>query len=215
MSMRLNHLTVSHAGTALVDVSALDFEPGLPVTIVGESGSGKSLLAHAIMGTLPSNLLARGSMHRGRPKLRPGRPDKPAQLWGPVMALLPQEPALALDPTMRAREQVAEGARVLQHGQTGSAAYSRSPAGLPRTRTRTRGVPAHPLRRYGPTGRVRRRHHRQRPCPDSDEPSKGLDQQARADLEELLKRHLDGGGILSPSPTIWTWRGNSAATSLS
>jgi peptide/nickel transport system ATP-binding protein len=59
MSMRLNHLVVSHADGTLVDVGTLDFERGRPVTIVGESGSGKSLLAHAIMGTLLANLTAR------------------------------------------------------------------------------------------------------------------------------------------------------------
>ena len=62
MSMRLNHLTSATPAPSWSRSSGLDFEPGVPVTIVGESGSGKSLLAHAIMGTLPANLMARGSL---------------------------------------------------------------------------------------------------------------------------------------------------------
>ncbi|MDQ4046387.1 MAG: ATP-binding cassette domain-containing protein, partial [Actinomycetota bacterium] len=62
MTMRLSHLAVSSGGTTLVDVENLHFARGQAVTIVGESGSGKSLLAHAIMGTLPANLTLRGSL---------------------------------------------------------------------------------------------------------------------------------------------------------
>ncbi|HSO90675.1 MAG TPA: ATP-binding cassette domain-containing protein, partial [Arthrobacter sp.] len=108
--MHLFNLTVTHAGTVLVEVSGLDFEPGVPVTIVGESGSGKSLLAHSVMGTLPANLLARGSLTVDGQSYDLADRANRRRLWGPVMALLPQEPTLALDPTMRTREQVAEGA---------------------------------------------------------------------------------------------------------
>ena len=95
MSMRLFHLSVTHAGAVLVDVSGLDFEPGVPVTIVGESGSGKSLLAHAIMGTLPANLQAQGRLAVDGQSCDLADRTSRHRLWGTVMALLPQEPGRA------------------------------------------------------------------------------------------------------------------------
>lgn len=196
MSMRLNQLTVSHNGTVLVDVSALDFEPGRPVTIVGESGSGKSLLAHAIMGTLPANLAARGSLSLdGRNYGLADRTNR-RPLWGRVMALLPQEPVLALDPTMRAREQVAEGARTFpvdRRNARRTAGTLLSSLGLAHAsaafpHTLSGGMAQRVAFAAATIGNA--------PVLIADEPSKGLDQQARAELAELLKRHLDGGGIL-------------------
>ncbi len=196
MSMRLNHLTVSHNGAALVDVSALDFEPGRPVTIVGESGSGKSLLAHAIMGSLPANLTARGNLTvDGQSHDLADRANR-RRLWGRVMALLPQEPVLALDPTMRAREQVAEGARTFP---TDKRAARRTAGTLLASLGLGHATGAFPHTLSG--GMAQRVAFAaatigNAPVLIADEPSKGLDQQARAELAELLKRHLDGGGIL-------------------
>ncbi|MFF2242829.1 ABC transporter ATP-binding protein [Arthrobacter sp. NPDC058130] len=196
MSMRLNHLTVSHAGTTLAEVSALDFEPGCPVTIVGESGSGKSLLAHAIMGTLPANLTARGSLTLDGQSYDLADRANRRRLWGRQMALLPQEPALALDPTMRAREQVAEGARTFPTDKRAarrtagtllaSLGLGQASAAFPHTLSG--GMAQRVAFAAATIGNA--------PVLIADEPSKGLDQQARTALEELLKRHLDGGGIL-------------------
>ena len=196
MSMRLNHLTVSHAGTVLVEVSGLDFEPGVPVTIVGESGSGKSLLAHAIMGTLPANLMARGSLTVGRASYDLSDRTNRRGLWGPVMALLPQEPGLALDPTMRAREQVAEGAASFitdRRGARRSAGALLASLGLGHAseafpHTLSGGMAQRVAFAAATIGGA--------PVLIADEPSKGLDRQARTELAELLKRHLAGGGIL-------------------
>lgn len=196
MSMRLNQLAVSHAGTVLVDVSALEFEPGRPVTIVGESGSGKSLLAHAIMGTLPANLTARGSLTVNGRSYDLAEQANRRRLWGREMALLPQEPALSLDPTMRAREQVAEGARTFQTDKRAarrtagtllaSLGLGQASAAFPHTLSG--GMAQRVAFAAATIGNA--------PVLIADEPSKGLDQQARTGLEELLKRHLDGGGIL-------------------
>ena len=114
MSMRVNNLTVTCADKVLADVAGLTFESGRPVTIVGESGSGKSLLAHAIMGTLPANLTARGSLYMDSRTYDLEDRTNRRSLWGRTMSLLPQEPVLALDPTMRAREQVAEASLLLR-----------------------------------------------------------------------------------------------------
>ncbi|MDP9984005.1 peptide/nickel transport system ATP-binding protein [Pseudarthrobacter oxydans] len=196
MSMRLNDLTVTHAGTVLVDVAGLDFEPGVPVTIVGESGSGKSLLAHAIMGTLPANLLARGGLSvDGRSYDLADRGNR-RHLWGPVMALLPQEPGLALDPTMRTREQVAEGAATFATDKRSarraagtllaSLGLGHAAAAFPHTLSG--GMAQRVAFAAATIGGA--------PVLIADEPSKGLDRQSRTELAELLKRHLGGGGIL-------------------
>ena len=196
MSMRLDHLTVSHGETTLVEVSGVDFEPGRPATIVGESGSGKSLLAHAIMGTLPANLTARGRLTIDGHSYDLADPANRRRLWGPVMALLPQEPVLALDPTMRALEQVAEGAgtfstdkraaRSTAAGLLASLGLGRASAAFPHTLSG--GMAQRVAFAAATIGKA--------PVLIADEPSKGLDRQARAELAELLKRHLAGGGIL-------------------
>ena len=196
MSMHLPHLRVTHAGTVLVDVAGLDFEPGVPVTIVGESGSGKSLLAHAIMGTLPANLLARGSLTVDGQRYDLADRANRRRLWGPVMALLPQEPGLALDPTMRTREQVAEGAASFS---TDKRSARRSAGALLASLGLGHASAAFPHTLSG--GMAQRVAFAAAtiggaPVLIADEPSKGLDRLARAELADLLKRHLDGGGIL-------------------
>ena len=196
MSMRLFHLSVTHAGTVLVDVSGLDFEPGVPVTIVGESGSGKSLLAHAIMGTLPANLKAQGRLAVDGQSYDLADRTNRHRLWGPVMALLPQEPGRALDPTMRAQEQVAEGAASFAADKNAarrsagallaSLGLGHASAAFPHTLSG--GMAQRVAFAAATIGGAR--------VLIADEPSKGLDRRARAELAEILKRHLDGGGIL-------------------
>lgn len=97
-------------GRALVDACSFSLHAGERLTLVGESGAGKSLLAQAIMGTLPPALQASGSIaidgistHGQRERTRP--------LWGRTVMMLPQEPGTALNPLMPVHSQVAEAAR--------------------------------------------------------------------------------------------------------
>ena len=196
MSMRLNNLAVTHRDATLVDVANLDFERGRPITIVGESGSGKSLLAHAIMGSLPAPLTAQGSLAMDGQTYNLAEAGSRRKLWGPVMSLLPQEPMLALDPTMRAREQVAEGARSFT---TDKRAARQSAGTLLTSLGLGRATGAYPHTLSG--GMAQRVAFAAAtiggaPVLIADEPSKGLDERARADLAGLLKRHIDGAGIL-------------------
>lgn len=196
MSMRLNGLTVTHRHATLVDVANLDFERGRPVTIVGESGSGKSLLAHAIMGTLPSALTAQGSLVTDGQAYNLAEAGNRRELWGPVMSLLPQEPMLALDPTMRARDQVAEGASSFA---TDKKTSRQSAVTLLTSLGLGRATAAYPHTLSG--GMAQRVAFAAAtiggaPILIADEPSKGLDGRALAELAGLLKRHVDGGGIL-------------------
>lgn len=97
-------------GRMLLQGCSFELRAGERLTLVGESGAGKSLLAQAIMGTLPGVMQASGQVqivgretHGQRALTQP--------LWGTQIVMLPQEPWTALNPVMRLRTQVAEAGR--------------------------------------------------------------------------------------------------------
>lgn len=75
---------------------------GEVLAVVGSSGSGKSLLAHAILGILPSNAKLAGNMEYNGKKLTQGIKEK---IRGKEIALVPQSTTY-LDPLMRISNQV-------------------------------------------------------------------------------------------------------------
>ncbi|WP_148573503.1 ABC transporter ATP-binding protein [Nocardioides caldifontis] len=187
---------VRHGTTTLVDVADLRIDAGHALTIVGESGSGKSVLAHALMGTLPPELVAEGTLEVG--SLRFDLADRGGRrhLWGRRMALLPQEPALALDPTMRVRHQVAEGAAVWKPRAASAlrlADERLDHLGLAGARS------AYPHTLSG--GMAQRVAYAAATIGGAqllivDEPSKGLDGDAVDRLAGLLAAHVEAGGLL-------------------
>ena len=100
----------TQAEQVLLSDASLSLMRGQRLTIVGESGAGKSLLAQAIMGTLPKELIASGSIHIAQHATH-GKRHLTEPLWGHTVAMLPQEPWNALSPLMRMGSQVAESAR--------------------------------------------------------------------------------------------------------
>ena len=80
---------------------------GERVAVVGSSGSGKSLLAHAILGLLPSNAMCSGEFFFLQEPLTPERMEK---LRGKEIALVPQS-VTYLDPLMKVGKQVRRGRR--------------------------------------------------------------------------------------------------------
>ncbi|ADY57371.1 oligopeptide/dipeptide ABC transporter, ATPase subunit [Syntrophobotulus glycolicus DSM 8271] len=81
---------------------SIQIQAGEILAIVGSSGSGKSLLAHAILGILPSNARVSGSLkYRGR-ELTSSRQEK---LRGRELVLVPQS-VTYLDPLMKIGAQV-------------------------------------------------------------------------------------------------------------
>lgn len=105
--------SVSAATGEIVAPVSFSLKAGRPFTILGETGSGKSLLAQAIIGVLPEGLTATGTVTIDGQVLSLAEPKRFRPLWGRKVGVLPQEPWLALDPTMVALEQVAEGHRYL------------------------------------------------------------------------------------------------------
>lgn len=72
------------------------------LAVVGSSGSGKSLLAHAILGILPSNATTEGTIIYNGEKLTEKRKEK---LRGKEIVLIPQS-VNYLDPLMKVSNQV-------------------------------------------------------------------------------------------------------------
>ena len=86
---------------------SLSLLPGQVTAVVGSSGSGKSLLAHAILGLLPYNSRAEGTiLYRGEPLTR----RRAEALRGREIVLIPQG-VTYLDPLRKVGPQVRRGRR--------------------------------------------------------------------------------------------------------
>lgn len=181
-------------GAALVRGVSLTARPGVPLTLLGETGSGKSLVLAAAMGVLAPALRAEGSVRLDGVELLGAPAPVLRRLWGRRLALLPQEPWLALDPTMRALGQVAEVFRVVR--------------GLPRAEARAEAGAllaalglAEAGRRFpfqlsgGMAQRVALAVLRAADAPVllADEPTKGLDAARRDEAALRLREEADRG----------------------
>ena len=107
--LEVRNLRILAGSTVLVQDASFRLDSSQSLTLLGETGSGKSLLAQAIMGNLPAGLDASGTIVVFGEESAAGEQAKRRHHWGHALALLPQEPWLALDPTMRVVSQVAEG----------------------------------------------------------------------------------------------------------
>ena len=88
--------------------ASLTLHRGELVGLVGESGCGKSTLAFAVMGYLPGTAEVGGSLRfEGRDIARMSEPEL-RELRGNRIAMVYQDPATSLTPTMRVGAQIAE-----------------------------------------------------------------------------------------------------------
>lgn len=106
-------LTVTYAPNHGLPVVALreidlDIRAGEVLGLMGESGSGKSTLAASILRLLPPGASFEGSiLFAGRDLLSMSEREL-RQLRGRAIAMIPQDPALCLNPVIRAGEQIGE-----------------------------------------------------------------------------------------------------------
>lgn len=105
-------LRVHARGAALLDGVGFSLEAGETLGVVGESGCGKSLLALALMGLLPTSLTASGSVRLDGADLLGLAERDMCRVRGARIAMVFQEPRLALNPVQAIGRQVAEGMRL-------------------------------------------------------------------------------------------------------
>mgnify|MGYP000232479231 CR=1 FL=1 len=191
-------IVVRDGTTPLVSRLSLRLDPGEPLIVLGETGSGKSVLAQAVMGTLPRGLRAEGRVAIDGRVLDASDARGFRALWGRKIAVLPQEPWLSLDPLMRAHRQVEEALHLVR--------------GLPARESRARARTE--LVALGLAGAETRYPHElsggmaQRVSIAAaraggarvvvaDEPTKGLDTARRDEVADLLLSETGGdGGLL-------------------
>lgn len=114
--LTVDGLTISTPHRTLVHNFSLHMQKGERIGLIGESGSGKSMTTTGLLGLLPNGVSATGSVqldgHDGN-LLEASERDL-MKIRGRDMAMVFQEPLTALNPLMRAGDQVAE--IMIQHG---------------------------------------------------------------------------------------------------
>ena len=117
----VRQLSVSYRTNGQVNhaVRALSFAiaRGETVAIVGESGSGKSTLANAILGLLPDTAqISAGQLWVDGNDLTHANERQKRAVRGRTVGLVPQDPMVSLNPTLRIGQQIAE-ALILAKGK--------------------------------------------------------------------------------------------------
>ena len=126
--LAVDGLNVRTPHRTLVHDFSLHMAHGERIGLIGESGSGKSMTTTALLGLLPNGVTADGSVrldgHDGN--LLEAPESELMRIRGRDMAMVFQEPLTALNPLMRAGDQVAE--IMLQHKLAPSKAEARKRA---------------------------------------------------------------------------------------
>jgi len=190
-------LEIRSGQTRLVEPLSIALAPGQVLSIIGETGSGKSLFAQGIVGNLPAGLTAHGQIRLADGFSEDGCQTGRRQRWGRGLAVLPQEPWLSLDPTMRALAQVSETYTQVV-GLSGAEARQRATADLARLGL-AGAERKYPFQLSG--GMAQRlafaaTHAGGAPLLIADEPTKGLDRDRIDEVIQLLQAMLAEGGSL-------------------
>ncbi|WP_279357008.1 ABC transporter ATP-binding protein [Methylobacterium indicum] len=197
MTLTIENLRIAAAGAVLVRDVSLTLEPYRTVTILGETGSGKTLVAEAAMGTVAPELAVSGRIADGGEISDAADQGARRGAWGRRIAMLPQEPWVSLDPTMRSLAQVAEGHRFVR-GLGPGPARRQARADLASLNLAA-GDDRYPHQLSGGMAqRVAFASARAGGAPITlaDEPTKGLDATMRDAVVALLRKAVEEGGSL-------------------
>ena len=98
----------AHSETTAVDGVAFSICDGEIVGLLGESGCGKTTIGMALLRMLPSTARQSGAVYFRGKNIANLSQNEMRKVRGAGIATVFQDPALALNPVMRVREQVAE-----------------------------------------------------------------------------------------------------------
>jgi len=120
--IQVRDLSVSYAfaGQRTQAVRQLSFSlaQGETLAIVGESGSGKSTLANALLGLLPGNAnIDQGQLWVDGIDVAQASERVRRTLRGRTIGLVPQDPMVSLNPTLRIGRQIAEALLLAHDGR--------------------------------------------------------------------------------------------------
>ncbi|MGD9346665.1 MAG: ABC transporter ATP-binding protein [Candidatus Aminicenantes bacterium] len=129
--LHIKHLTVSFetltGKVVAVDDVSLDHEKRETLALVGETGCGKSVIARSILRLLPDNALVRGEIFYQDMDLLRLSERELADIRGQEIAIIFQNPTLALNPVLKIGDQIFELFRVHRRASSkGAREYARS-----------------------------------------------------------------------------------------
>ncbi|SET93235.1 ABC transporter ATP-binding protein [Paracoccus homiensis] len=196
-SIEVEALSVFAGTTLLMGPVSFSVAPGGTLVIMGETGAGKSLIAQAILGTLPGALRSEGRITVNGRRVDTLAATQRAAMWGHELATLPQEPWRALDPLMRAFRQVAESHRFVAGTSRAEARRETVDAfaalGLTGAEDRLPGALSGGMAQRVAFAAATAA---KAPILMADEPTKGLDAARHAKVVDLLARVPASGGTL-------------------
>jgi peptide/nickel transport system ATP-binding protein len=130
--LAITNLSAAIAGRGgapiLHDVS-LSVAPGEVHGLVGTSGAGKSMIGRCVLGILPASVRMTGGKIRFLNEDLAGLSERARRAAGAALALIPQDPLSALNPSRRIAAQMTDVVR-LRLGLTQREAYARALAML-------------------------------------------------------------------------------------
>ena len=130
--LAISHLSAisDRDGAPILRDVGLDVARGETRGLVGESGAGKSTIAKAILGILPRTVrVTRGEVRFEGENLLAMAPPRLRRLIGETVALIPQDPMTALNPSRKIEAQLTDGPR-LWRGLDAQAARALARRGL-------------------------------------------------------------------------------------
>ena len=106
-------VTVKSSGLKAVDGISLSVDSGSPLLILGQSGSGKTMICRALFGlTNSSELDVSGRIIFNGQDILSADAKSRRKLYGSDIALIPQNPMTAFDPSCKLGHQLAETYRL-------------------------------------------------------------------------------------------------------